>query len=102
MELTMNRTAQAPLAEKRLMIEVRRIAIDLLLGALAALAALLVTRLLPAVFRADPDELFLIPAAVCAWRRGFRSGAIAIFCGAFVYAYMFLAADGFSYSCWKA
>jgi len=96
MELTMNRTALAPLAEKRLMIEARRIAIDLLLGVVAALTALLVTRLLPTVFNSDPDELFLIPAAVCAWRRGFRSGAIAIFTGAFVYAYIFLAADGFS------
>jgi K+-sensing histidine kinase KdpD len=96
MELTMNRAARAPLSEKRLMIEARRIAIDLLLGVLAALTALLVMRMLPTVFGNDPDELFLIPAAVIAWRRGFRSGAIAIFTGAFVYAYMFLAADGLS------
>src|SRR5216684_1508439 len=96
MELTMNGTAQAPLAEKRLMIEARKIAADLLLGVVAALTALLVTRLLPSVFGTDPDELFLIPAAVCAWRRGFRSGAIALFCGGFIYAYIFLAADGLS------
>lgn len=96
MELTMSASAQTPAAGKRFMITVRGIALDLLIGAIAALAALLVVKLLPGIFGTDPDELFLLPAAVIAWRRGFRSGAIAIFCGAFVYAYIFLAADGLS------
>jgi len=96
MELTIEQTAQAPRAEGRWMTAVGRIAVDLLLGVVAALTALLVTRLLPGVFGSDPDELFLIPGAVIAWRRGFRSGAIAVVSSALVYAYMFLAADGFS------
>lgn len=96
MELTMNPSVQAPAAGKRFMIMVRGIAVDLLIGVMATLAALLVVKLSPGIFGTDPDELFLLPAAVIAWRRGFRSGAIAIFCGAFVYAYIFLAADGFS------
>jgi PAS domain S-box-containing protein len=77
------------------MIASRRFAIDLGLGALAALAALLLKLLWPSVLGADPDALFLIPAAVCAWRRGFRSGAAALLCGAFVVGDLFLK-DGFS------
>src|SRR3954454_10044885 len=71
------------------------ILIDIAFGALSALAALFIKLLWPSVFGAAPDALFLIPAAVCAWRRGFRAGASALVCGAFVVGNLFLK-DGFS------
>ncbi len=98
MELTLERSAHAPAKERGWTLVARRVAIDILLGVLAALAALFVKMWWPAAFGADPDALFLLPSAVCAWRRGFRSGTIALLCGAFVFGYVFLAANGFSRS----
>ena len=77
------------------MTALRTISVDVILGIVAAVVALFVKLLWPAVFGADPDALFLIPAALCAWRRGFRSGAVALICGAFVVGDVFLD-DGFA------
>jgi PAS domain S-box-containing protein len=95
MQLIATYAAGTPLAERRWMIALRRFSFDLILGALGMLAALLLKLLWPSVFGADPDALFIIPAAVCAWRRGFRCGATALLCGAFAVGDLFLT-DGFS------
>jgi len=76
--------------ERKWATALRRISIDLILGVVATLVALLAKLLWPSVFGADPDALFLIPAAVCAWRRGFRAGAVALICAAFVVGDVFL------------
>ena len=95
MRLSANYAGRTPLAVRRWMIALRRLSIDVILGALGTLAALLLKLLWPSVFGADPDALFIIPAAVCVWRRGFRSGAVALVCGAFAVGDFFLT-DGFS------
>lgn len=95
MQLNADHVARIPMAERRWVIALRRIGIDLFLGVLGTLGALLLKLLWPSVFGADPDALFLIPAALCAWRRGFRSGAMALICGAFIVGDVFLH-DGFS------
>lgn len=90
MEFNTKHAVVPPMADRRRMITVRRFAIDLLIGVLAAVAGMLVKLLWPSVFNVDPDALFLVPAAVCAWRRGFRSGATALICGAFIVGNLFL------------
>src|SRR5882762_9716314 len=101
MQLIADDAARTSTGKRRWMTALRRISIDLALGIVGTLAALFVKLLWPSFFGAEPDALFLIPAAVCAWRRGFRSGATALICGAFVVGKLFLD-NGFSPSDLKA
>ena len=87
--------AGSPAGDRKWISVLRTISVDLILGATATLVALFVKMCWPAVFGADPDALFLLPAALCAWRRGFRSGALALLCGAFAVGSLFLE-DGFA------
>lgn len=97
MDSTIGRAVAVPVSPGRWAIAVRRIAIDLALGALGALITLAIRLKWPDALGDDHDALFLIPAALCAWRRGFRCGAMGLLCGGLVVYAVFLAPDGVSH-----